>query len=92
MKKLFISAIVIALLSLVATSCKSEEQRLKEAEIQYYENLLKQYKAEQEHLRDLEELFYQAEYGKVYKGVPKTNIDRGIVELEEKIEELKSQL
>lgn len=35
MKKLFISAIVIALLSLVVTSCKSEAERIKEFNQEY---------------------------------------------------------
>jgi hypothetical protein len=92
MKKTIISVAVIALLSLGATSCKSEEQRLKEAEIEYYEKLLKQYKTEQKRLREVEELLYQAEYGEYSKGVPATTIDKDILELEEKIEELKSEL
>lgn len=92
MKKYIIFIAVFAMLSLVAVSCKSEAQRLKEAEIEYYEQLLEQYKAEQQRLREVEELLYQAEYGTYSKGIPETTIDLDIVELEEKIKKLKEEL
>lgn len=48
MKKLFISAIVIALLSLVATSCKSEAERIKEFNQEYERKRNEELKEEKE--------------------------------------------
>ena len=48
MKKLFISAIVIALLSLVAASCKSEAERIKEFNQEYERKRNEELKKEKE--------------------------------------------